>query len=155
MKEIKITGGKTTMVDDDWYEMLIDAGIKIKNNGHGYAILRRTFKVNGKSVIKSNFLHSIIMNNAPHPGVFVDHINGNRLDNRRENLRLVSIAQNSQNRNNKLNSNNTSGTRGLYFDKNKKKWRVIMVLDGKRVFNSTFQSKEHAKLIAEFHNSII
>lgn len=51
-------------------------------------------------------------------GMIVDHINGNRIDNRPENLRLISIAENRRNAK-KLNTN-TSGITGVYLHKQKK-----------------------------------
>jgi hypothetical protein len=65
---------------------------------HGYALRNQTL------------LHRLLMN--PPPGMEVDHINGDRLDNRRENLRLVTHAENVANRalRNKVNE---SGFRGV------------------------------------------
>ncbi|HZV35101.1 MAG TPA: HNH endonuclease [Verrucomicrobiae bacterium] len=55
-------------------------------------------------------LHRLIMD-CP-AGSVVDHINGDGLDNRRENLRICSMAQNNVNR---VSNRNTSGFRGVYF----------------------------------------
>ena len=48
----------------------------------------------------------------PGPNYLVDHINGNSLDNRIENLRLATDKENSKNR--KKGSNNTTGFKGVY-----------------------------------------
>jgi hypothetical protein len=61
------------------------------------------------------FLHRLLMN--PPPGMQVDHINGNRLDNRRCNLRLCTTTQNGQNKG--LSRANTSGIRGVRFENGK------------------------------------
>lgn len=52
----------------------------------------------------------------------IDHINGDRMDNRISNLRDVS--RNENQRNMKLSRRNTSGTTGVCFDKAARKWRV-------------------------------
>jgi hypothetical protein len=49
-----------------------------------------------------------------------DHINGDKLDNRRENLRVVTTVQNHYNCN--KHKDNTSGFRGVYYDKKWRKW---------------------------------
>ena len=47
---------------------------------------------------KTLYLHRLIMGLTPGDGLEVDHLNGNGLDNRRENLRVVTHAQNHQNK---------------------------------------------------------
>ena len=64
------------------------------------------------------WLHCLILE-APE-GIEVDHINGNGLDNRRANLRLVTVQQNRQNRN--KGRNNQTGFKGVTFDKKSGKW---------------------------------
>jgi hypothetical protein len=72
----------------------------------------------------------------------VDHINGNGLDNRRENLRPASDAQNRQNQ--CLRSNNTSGYRGVYWDKSRQKWAVQVDLGGRCQYAKRFDQLEDA-----------
>lgn len=59
----------------------------------------------------------------------VDHINGNRADNRKSNLRICTNQENSMNRN--KNKNNTSGYKGVVYDKERKKWRARIQHNGK------------------------
>ena len=54
------------------------------------------------------------------PSEYLDHINGDRTDNRIENLREVNAQQNNRNR--PVHKNNESGYRGVSFDKVKNKW---------------------------------
>jgi hypothetical protein len=71
--------------------------------------------VDGRNV----HLHRYLINNTDKDKQ-IDHINRNRLDNRRVNLRLVTPKQNAWNRS--MNKNNTSGYTGVHFDNTKKKW---------------------------------
>jgi hypothetical protein len=54
------------------------------------------------------------------PSEFVDHRNGNKLDNRIENLREADKRQNAQN--SRRPSNNTSGFKGVTYDRARDKW---------------------------------
>lgn len=58
----------------------------------------------------------------------IDHINGNRADNRFENFRCVSHAENG--RNQRLPSNNTSGVVGVVWSRNAGKWQAKIMRDG-------------------------
>lgn len=53
-------------------------------------------------------------------GMVVDHINLNKLDNRKRNLRICAVNQNNANKN--YMSNNRSGKLGVYWRKSRKKW---------------------------------
>ena len=65
-------------------------------------------------------------NNLPH----VDHINGNKKDNRLENLRWVSRADNEKNKG--ITSRNTSGQKYIMWDKGKERWKVSIIYEGKQ-----------------------
>ena len=62
-------------------------------------------------------MHRFIMGIHGIKGMFVDHINGDGLDNQRENLRLSTLCQNQHNR--KLNSNSKTGFKGVTVSGNK------------------------------------
>lgn len=59
----------------------------------------------------SLYLHRFLLD-AP-KGTKVDHRNGDTLDNRRENIRIVTMKQNLENRRNEANSNSKTGIRGV------------------------------------------
>jgi hypothetical protein len=69
-------------------------------------------------------LHRAIM--QPDPHLEVDHVNGDGLDNRRTNLRIVTHAQNSQNQ--RVERGNTSGVRGVRWNSRTGKWIVRLEL---------------------------
>ena len=77
------------------------------------------------------------------PTTDVDHINGNRADNRWSNLRLASRAENNANAG--LPKNNTSGVKGVSFDpKRKRPWRAMISKDNRSRLLGDFSTKEEA-----------
>lgn len=70
---------------------------------------------------KGVFLHRLIAETPR--GLVTDHINRNKLDNRRSNLRTVSNRANLLNGG--LSKNNTSGVTGVTWHKNESKWRAV------------------------------
>lgn len=72
----------------------------------------------------------------------IDHINGDRSDNRMANLRSVSRSENL--RNAAISSANTSGVRGVDWFKPIGKWRARIRADGKEVTVGYFDAKEDA-----------
>lgn len=73
----------------------------------------------------------------------IDHINGDRKDNRLCNLRLLSHSENMQNRNNP-NPNNTSGHKGVGWYEPLRKWRVKIMKDYKTIHLGYFENLDDA-----------
>jgi hypothetical protein len=91
MKKILLENtGNYTLVDNEDYDKVISFG-KWHENDSGYAVKRG--KLCGKS--RTIRLHRVVAD--PPKRVEVDHINGDRLDNRKSNLRVVSRAINAWN----------------------------------------------------------
>lgn len=76
------------------------------------------------------------------PNGMLDHRDMNRANNRFENLRLATKAQNMQNR--EAPRHNTSGHKGVYWDKSKNRWLAAIGFDGKLNFIGRFRRKEDA-----------
>lgn len=72
----------------------------------------------------------------------VDHINRNKLDNRRENLRIVTRKTNSYNL--PVCKRNTSGVRGVSWHKTRGKWRAHIYKDYKQIHLGVFTTFEDA-----------
>lgn len=78
----------------------------------------------------------------------VDHINHDKLDNRRENLRVTNHNDNCKNRYAK-NSNNKSGYRNVFWDKQKQMWSVGLCINHRRIQIGYYNDLEEAGRIAE------
>lgn len=77
----------------------------------------------------------------------IDHINGDRQDNRIENLREVTRSENQFNK--AMCSNNTSGFRGVNWHKHSKSWVVRVCTKGKTKILGYFKDLELAGLVAD------
>lgn len=126
MAVLPISGGKYySEVDDEDFEYLSQWKWRIVS-GYGARNERYTDS-SGKRRRRTLHLHRVI-NETP-DGFFTDHVNGNKLDNRKCNLRTVTPKQNQQNK--KTSSHSTSGYKGVGWCKQTKKWRVSLFAEGK------------------------
>lgn len=113
-----------------------------KNNKTHYAVshVRRGPWFNGSRKPVKIRLHRLIMC-AP-GGVFVDHVNNNGLDNRKENLRPCTIQQNARN---SRAASGSSRFKGVSWNKQYKMWSVqIKVATQKRLYVGRFHSEIEA-----------
>lgn len=78
------------------------------------------------------------------PSGFIDHINGNKEDNRINNLRIANKSENAFN--SKIRSDNSSGYRGVHWSKHTKRWVAKMRVRGKDINIGSFLTKEDAAL---------
>lgn len=141
MKHIELTQGKFALVDDDMYDYLTCWDWHFSG---GYA--KRNDYDNGKTKIVR--MHHFVL--PLEKGRMTDHINGNGLDNRRENLRLVTKSQNMMNRG--LQKNSSSGFKGVALHKPTGKWRAYIGKDGKHIHLGLF---EDIKKAAYAHNEAV
>jgi hypothetical protein len=95
-----------------------------------------------------SLMHRLI---AGVPGKVIDHINHDKLDNRRSNLRSVSQRENNQNRG-KQNKNNTSGVRGVSWCARRQRWETYINDNWRRVglgYHAEFDDAVRARKAAE------
>lgn len=76
------------------------------------------------------------------PSGIIDHINGNKADNRITNLRVVSFVENGQNR--KLDARSKSGTSGVWWSPRQKAWKVYIRVNGRNIHLGYFKDKASA-----------
>jgi hypothetical protein len=93
------------------------------------------------------YMHRLIMGNPE--GKCIDHINGNKADNRRCNLRLCDKAQNLRNMPKRI-GKYTSLYKGVHFDKNRSKWKAEITFEYKNIHLGRFNSQIEA---AKAYNS--
>ena len=133
MKRIRLTKGKYTIVDDiDFLRFgLVNWGFDGRYAATKITVGRKPRKI---------YLHRIILN--PPFSFETDHINRDKLDNRRVNLRAVSRQENNINR--KTPRNNKSGYKGVCWDSKKRKWLSFVKRNGCNIFFKRFSDKEEA-----------
>ena len=88
-------------------------------------------------------MHRMIYGDVP-PGMMIDHINRNRLDNRKINLRAVTPSQNSANRTKVRNASSTH--KGV--SKNGDRWQVVVRIDGSLKWIGSYESEVEAAAVA-------
>ncbi len=142
MKQVPLSGprseGRFALVDDDDFALVMDWkwGLVDYYIGTEYA----TAYGNGALGL---LLHHVIMGKPPAPGLLIDHVNGNGLDNRRSNLRWATHQQNMWN--SKGHRNSSSAYKGVVKTSSKKNpWTAQIVNDGKYHYLGCFPSEGEA-----------
>jgi len=123
MKQIKLSSGRIAIVDNEDYENLKNYHWYFSN---GYA--RRNAVKDGKRIQIT--MHRQLMGFPV--GFQIDHIDQNKLNNQKSNLRVCTNAQNSMNR--KVQANNKYGLKGVFFDKYTNKYRARINYKGKTIY---------------------
>jgi hypothetical protein len=90
--------------------------------------------------LAKTYMHRMVAYAAK--GLEVDHINNNGLDNRRDNLRVLTQTKNKQNRSRQ--KNNVSGHSGVFWSDHHGKWVAEVQSLGKKLFIGAFNDVESA-----------
>ena len=143
MKTIPLTKGYVALVDDEdfdrvnarkWYAVITPWG-------DVYAKSMLSKKENPSTSRKSYAIHRFILGISD-SNIEVDHIDGNTMNNSRNNLRIANSAENSRNRG--KNKNNKSGYKGVYFHKNYGKWAALICVNYQKFNLGYFDTPEDA-----------
>ena len=142
MKYIELSRGYKTIVDDEDYKYLSSfkwyVSITPRTN---YA---RTFCKNKLGKRNGIMMHRMILGLSASDIICTDHINHDGLDNRKNNLRLVSYSQNGMNR--RKNSVATSKYKGVCLTKDGT-WQVQIRKNGKLFYLGRFKTESEASCI--------
>jgi hypothetical protein len=129
--EIPLAGGSVALVDEEDYEELTQW--KWGVHTQGYACRKFRSQEPGKKWGRV-FMHRLILD--AQPGEEVDHINRNKLDNRRANLRIVPHYVNTHNR--------SSGS-GVHKPKGRNRWKAIIYINNQRHWLGSFATEAEAQ----------
>lgn len=130
MQEIELNSGDKALVDDDDYEKVSQYKWRLSANGYAFRLYEE------ESKRKYMWMHKFVMD--ADSDVVVDHIDHNRLNNQKENLRECTHQENDFNRSPK------HKYKGVYHDSKSKSYRSIIYIDGKSTHVGTFDTAEDA-----------
>lgn len=139
IKTITLTCGLSATVDADDYDWLNQWKWRAtaRKDSWRYA-LRSVGPRSAKTVV---IMHRLITGAGPSQQV--DHINGNTLDNRRSNLRIVDPSGNQANRR-KRHGRTSSTYKGVGWHKGLSKWQARIRVRGRRLHLGVFALEEQA-----------
>lgn len=137
--ELILFSGEKCLIDNDDYEKIKSFKWHKLSVRNGKLLYAQAWNYENDKPHKI-LLHRLILNCAN--GEIVDHINGNGLDNRKSNLRIVDGFKNLLN--SKKPISNTSGYKNLRFRSDRNTWSVEFSVNKKRVFRKTFKTFHEA-----------
>lgn len=139
-RTIKLSNGSSTLVSAEDYEKVKDYTWRETRNG--YAITSIGGRLNKREIL----MHRLITGAVK--GEWVDHKNHNKLDNRRDNLRLCTASQNIGNSN--LRADNTSGYKGVTLHTINGNWISRIMVEGKTIHLGVFDNPHDAARMYNF-----
>lgn len=128
---VTLTRGLEAIIDADDVGLVSDRNwfALVGKYGHAYAIADR-----------GTLMHRVLL--APESKLDIDHIDGNGLNNRRENIRIATRQQNMANK--KVDRRAALQTKGVYMDRRRKKFRACIKSMGKSIHLGTFETLDEA-----------
>jgi hypothetical protein len=127
-----------SIIDDEDAHL---AAYRWRLSHNGYAC--RTLQGNGRQ--PTVFLHRDVLGLVHGDVLEADHIDGDRLNNRRSNLRVVTHAQNQQNLPSR---GGTSQSRGVFWYEPARKWRAKVQVNGRMFYLGRFADEDEAGRVA-------
>ena len=112
-------------------------------------IQKHRWYMHGKGYVQAQdvgMLHRFLLD--PKEGEIIDHINKDKLNNQRSNLRIATLSENGYN--SKIPATNTSGVVGVSYNKQFRKWEASLGTDGsanRRSFTSFDDAVSYRKLL--------
>lgn len=132
---------RPALIDDDLSGL---TRYRWRLNKKGYVIRYCEILVSGRVLRKMRLAHAVL--EVPPDGMVIDHINRDKLDNRRCNLRLIPRDANAQNRS--AHRNNITGLRGVMLRKDTGKFLAHARLNGRNIRLGYYETAEEAAEVA-------
>ena len=152
---IKLTKGYFAKVDQaDFVRLRMYSWMASNHKGRGYTLYaqrticegrRRYTRMMHREImfgLNSNYKNSKKSRQKENTKLYVDHINGDGLDNRRANLRIVTAQQNNWNR--RFRRTGRSKYTGVTWDGRRDKWRADIYENRRKIFLGHFAAEEEA-----------
>jgi hypothetical protein len=140
-KTIALANGKgEAIVDDDDYEYLSQFKWRLNRGYASHSISMG--KRDGKRVFINVQMHRLI-NKTPN-GMYTDHLNRDKLDNRKSNLRTCTLSQNQMNHAKRQGA--VSKYKGVSFCKQTGKWKSAIRVEGRGITIGRFSLEDDAAL---------
>ena len=128
----------TVLIDDDDFGLICDYKWYIQSVSECKYAVARTTLPNGK--IKVILMHRLII--KPLDCYEIDHIDGNGLNNQKDNLRTCRHRDNIRNR--RKHKKGSSTYKGVSWDTQKKRWRAYIHSGGKRIRLGDYKTEKDA-----------
>lgn len=144
------------LIDNEYYIGYTQSGERFYFDKEDYDLVKQYCwgidSQNGyiKTIDKINktgklYLHRLVMGCVKGDGIIIDHINRNRIDCRKSNLRFVNNIQSAINKG--IKSNNTSGKVGVSWSKDYNKWESYITVNKKRLHLGLFDDFNEAERV--------
>ena len=133
MKTIELSQGQHAIVDDEDYEKVTQNKWCVQKRHDGTFYVVRTIKFR---------LSNLILDSQLKPNEYIEHINGDRLDNRKCNLKVTT---HSHDMHKAIQKNDTSSRyKGVHWSKKDKRWHARITVESDRIWLGSFLSEEEA-----------
>lgn len=133
---------KEVLIDQEDWDKLKDRTWHLSVSGY----VRRTLHGN----IKSIYMHKEIMGHATNKYIYVDHIDGNQLNNQKSNLRLCNQSQNLVNKEKTSSIKRPSKSiyKGVAWSRPRNKWIARISVNSREVYGGGFEKETDAAIKA-------
>ena len=150
MKIYTTKRGDEVFLDDEEYKKLI---VKMgytycvsRNKKRKIESVRRRIpaKLSDTGKQKTQYIHWDVIG-RPEKGMVTDHIDGNPLNNQKDNLRICSVRENAQNYRHKTNTRKYSSKYpGVHWHKENEKWMAYITINKKIKYLGYFLNEQDA-----------